>query len=183
MNEEAWRILEEAVAALRRNADDAAWGHFYRLVAPLIRGQLFLLGVQHPDRADDHLQDVLFRFLRYSPWRHDWRGLPPAPVVIGYLREIARNVCFDKRSRIPPRDTSKAQDDLSPLDTLPGGATTADIETAFGRWWQQLSNDERVLLNLLMEGHALSEIADLLGISYSAAGLRVHRLKAKLRTL
>jgi DNA-directed RNA polymerase specialized sigma24 family protein len=46
---------------------------------------------------------------------------------------------------------------------------------------QDLSEEDRELLGQVVVGRTLTEIADSAGISYSAAAVRVHRLKDKLR--
>ena len=40
---------------------------------------------------------------------------------------------------------------------------------------------ERILISLLRKGYTLSEVAARLGVSYENAGVRVHRLRLKLR--
>jgi DNA-directed RNA polymerase specialized sigma24 family protein len=51
------------------------------------------------------------------------------------------------------------------------------------RLGESLHDDERRLLALLIEGHSLKDIASTLALSYSTAGVRVHRLRAKIAKL
>jgi DNA-directed RNA polymerase specialized sigma24 family protein len=46
---------------------------------------------------------------------------------------------------------------------------------------RDLTEEEQKLLGQLIQGLSLSEIADKLGISYTSAGVRLHRLRKKLR--
>jgi len=46
-----------------------------------------------------------------------------------------------------------------------------------------LTEDENRLLDLLLDGFTTEEIAQRLGISYDSSGVRLHRLRGKIRKL
>ena len=47
----------------------------------------------------------------------------------------------------------------------------------------KLDNNDQALVKLLLDGYTLREIAQQLEIDYSTAGVRVHRLRERLRNL
>jgi DNA-directed RNA polymerase specialized sigma24 family protein len=48
---------------------------------------------------------------------------------------------------------------------------------------ETLDESDRVLLRMMIAGHTLPEIAEMFAISYSAAGVRVHRIRNKIKEL
>jgi RNA polymerase sigma factor (sigma-70 family) len=104
----------------------------------------------------------------------------------GYLVAMLRNAEAD---RLDPSHRSVALERLEPY--LPADVPFIDPSTR-GRALQQaltqLSQKERALLGASYDEHherkrSVREIADTLGISYSAAAVRLHRLRKHLRKL
>lgn len=170
--------LQPVLDALRGAPEDPeAWVAFYRVVSPRIRSHLCLLGERNPQAIEDLAQDTLFRFLKYCPWKHDWRTLPDAPKVSTYLREVVRSTFFDRHLRLVA-ERSVTQGGMD-LDTL-SAAGMADLEDVLDRFVKLLAPEEAMLLKLVIDGFPLTDIALVLQISYPAAGTRVHRLRKKL---
>jgi len=67
----------------------------------------------------------------------------------------------------PPGRREDSSDAQLLLDQLRGG----------------LSSDEAKLLKMLLLGYTIDEIAGRYGLKYSAAGVRIHRLREKLYSL
>lgn len=136
-----------------------------------------MLGERNPQAIEDLAQETLLRFLRYCPWKHDWRTLPDAPTVSKYLRNIVRSTFFDRHLKlVAERSVTQAGLDV---DTL-SAAGMADLEDVLNRFVELLEPEEQTLLKLLIDGFPLTDIALALQISYPAAGTRVHRLRKKL---
>jgi RNA polymerase sigma factor (sigma-70 family) len=174
--------FERALSLIREDPSSAeAWKHFYRVAAPLIKGQLFILGERHRERLDDLTHDVLLRFLQYGPWRNDWRTLPTAAAPVRqYLRKVTRSAFVNAQTRHAVRvERAKAAAEVDEnLDELEG--STTDLAITLHQLSESLSAGDRLLLQLVIDGRSLPDIADLLGLEYSAAGVRVHRLKSRL---
>lgn len=181
---DARAALERSLNRIRLAPKDAeAWSRFYRLIGPQIRGHLFVLGERNRAHIDELTHDVLLKFLRYSPWRRDWRHLPSAGALVGYIRKITYTTFVDSRGQEPlAADAVGGEQAVDVIGEI-AGPTQYDLEIAFRRWWVQLSHPERLLLKLLISDRSVADIADVLGIGYSAAGVRIHRLKQKLRNL
>jgi RNA polymerase sigma factor (sigma-70 family) len=89
----------------------------------------------------------------------------------------------------PPLDTNKAEGkyvtglDLTLCDFIPGGPTPDQYDNARKRLadsLEQLGPEERRLVDLLMQGLSLEEMASQLDISYANAAVRIHRLRGRI---
>ena len=169
--------MDVVLSALRVDPEDPrAWTRFYGLTAPRIRAQLYLLGERKGDRIEDVTQEVLVRFLRYNPWP-DWR-VPNARVLFAYLRTIVRSTLFDDLAKKRPELETESSGQTNPDAIAAPGLK--DLRDVLATLSEALTPEEQVLLALMVDGRKLNDIADILGIEYSAAGVRRHRLKRKL---
>jgi RNA polymerase sigma factor (sigma-70 family) len=57
------------------------------------------------------------------------------------------------------------------------------MRTVLSHVLEQLTSEERRIVDLLMAGLSVSQIAQELGTTYSAAGVRIHRLRQTLPKL
>jgi DNA-directed RNA polymerase specialized sigma24 family protein len=162
--------LVAALDAVRRDPrNDEAWQTIYSAYRRQVLGHLYLLGVHLAEDREDLASEVFFRFVSYSSWSRDWSTLPDAPVIAAYLRKITQNVAYDAAR-------SRARTDATPrLDTLL-------VEVDAHRGVEALTYDERQFLRRYIEcGYSLTSLAECLGMTYSAAGTRLHRIRKKIR--
>ena len=128
--------------------------------------------------AYDLLQDSLERYLRHD--RHDLDN-PEA-----YLRRIIRN-CFVDGLRNRGRHLQEPLEDgaTEPQDIGTHTLESMMIDTDQVEWvWGQLDPRDRELLYLwAAEGMTAREIAEELGAPRGTVLSRIHRLRARLRTL
>lgn len=174
--------LQEAIERIREDPrDQDAWASFYRSLRPRLAGVLYRTGVVNKEEIRELCQAVFARFFEYSPWRASWKELPDAHQLVAYLAVVARNLA---------RSVYKSAKQLTVGELDPSMVEArADVEEVviskdgFRRLYRALNNDEFDLLLLLAEGYRLPEIANLMEISYSNAGVKVHRLREKVREL
>ncbi|SRR6266550_939658 len=181
--------VADAIEAIRRDGtNESAWASFYLGLRPTVAYLLFVRGVRlglvlRRHEIEELCQDVFYRFLRYSPWRRDWQALPSAGVVGAYIAAVTRSVLVDHFSvhsaEVKSRYLAEAKIASDDAQAQAGEEVEAHAEVA--ELLKGLKVEERRLLQGLIDGHALAEVAQNLGISYSAAGVRLHRLKRKLR--
>lgn len=172
--------LETALAALRRDADDpSAWAALYRCLARLSRAYLYRLAERRADVREEITQDALVRFVSYSPWRKDWTQLPSAGQVVRYLQEALRSALHARWKKEGAEAAVLGSQATMDPDRI-GKDDVEDDERLLRRISRDLTQDELELLALKQEGQSLSQIADTLGINYTAAGGRIHRLKKKI---
>jgi RNA polymerase sigma factor (sigma-70 family) len=169
--------LTDIVHKLRSSPDDqAAWTEFFRKLYPRVFFMLFRLTRGNRAVAEELAQDAFARFVRY-----DCLGkVESEESAAAFLRMTARNAYFSHLRQNPAmtsldgleeRDEPHGDDDSSRL------ARGIDFDRAFER----LGAEDRRLLTWSFEGYSLAEIAERLGTSYSAAALRVHRLRRRLQ--
>ena len=186
------------VAGIHRG-DEIALREFFLLYAPLLRDQARRMSIDPVDQDEivtTLLNDVALHLMeRQIMPRHLTRYLVAA------LRNRARNRYRDTRRRIAAREKAYTQAGMigemvvaechseygvrisdSP-DRDFDLSTRASIRRLAEAAARELTRDEMVMM-ICIERHApLREIADQLGITYGAARVRLHRLRARFRKL
>lgn len=127
---------------------------------------------------DDVAQDVLVRL--YASSAHErWKA---SGSVDRYLFVMVRNRILDelRRARIW---SGRSADEVDMLDpTLVNPELSLDQQIAIDEALDGLSPDEYALIRLrFWEDKSVQEIADQLGLTYSAASVRLFRLLRKVR--
>ncbi|MCI0561273.1 MAG: sigma-70 family RNA polymerase sigma factor [Nitrososphaera sp.] len=163
------------MARLRSNArDQRAWGEFYRKLRPPVYYTAYKLSGGNVAIAEDITQDTFLRFLDYGALSR----IPDEAHATAYLRQTARRLLCDRRygREITTSNPEEALEHES-----------YDDEDRYHLLWDleqlspELTEADRQLLAWLIEEWTIEEIAAALKISYSAAGVRLHRLKRRLR--
>ncbi len=172
--------LAEALAVLAvSRGDEAAWERLYRLSWPFVRAVVYrrLGGVE--GLAEDAAQEVFVRLLRSCPFE----DLQSPDAFRGYLWRVSDNVARTYRRRIASRPTVPLTDDAASqiYDASANLADEVQLGHLLNDVWSRLSDPERHVLRMLIEGQAIGEIAKKLGVSYGAAAIRIMRLRGKLR--
>lgn len=175
------RELEEILHRLAQaRADEAAWSALYDRMWPYIFGILFRGLGGKSQAAEDLSQEVFLRLVRYGRFER----LREAAEFRGYLRRIATNLAITHLKR----EVARQETDAESVQPTPAGvgesadpSRAAEVRDSLDQALHELSRGDRELVELLAEGLTLSEIAQRLGIRYEAAGVRVHRLRRRLR--
>lgn len=148
------------------------WPYVLAQVARELRGQRWL--------AEEAAQEVFLRLVRYCPF-DDLGGDPAA--FRAYLRTVCRNTARTCLRRIWNRPEIAlpvgGEELIESSEDLPGSEQEA--RDLFEKALEDLSPDDRTLIRMLIDGESLPEIAGRLGVSYSAAAVRVHRLRRRIR--
>jgi RNA polymerase sigma factor (sigma-70 family) len=158
-DEDAWRILFEQT---RATAVDAA--------KRVLRSQAEL--------AHDVAQEAFLRIFRYSKFE----DLPEVESFLRYLRAVCRNAARDALKDLAAG--SVAAEEVKLEEIRVSEETPEDLVLAqetLNEFMNQLDESDRQMLSLSMEGYDLGEIADRLALSYSNAGVRLHRSRERLR--
>lgn len=126
--------------------------------------------------ADDVAQDVVMRLYSAPALRR----LRASGSVDGYLFVMIRNRVFDeiRRNRVRWRESAEGEYAEDSGD----GDLSLDQRIALEEVLDELSPDEHTLIRLrFWEDRSIGDIAAELGLSYSAASVRIFRLLRKLR--
>lgn len=126
---------------------------------------------------EDLLQDV---------WLAIWKALPRFrgdSAAKTYVFRIAHNRSMTWLTR---RRTLEISDDIDRVsDGLPSPEKSAESRQDVDRLMaaiRQLPTGQRQALALVLEGLSHAEIAEILGLTPTAVGVRVHRARTQLRT-
>lgn len=174
--------LDTILARLARSREDQeAWTLLYDLMWPRVLAITFrvLRGVR--DRAEDASQEVFIRIFRYC----DFRKLRDPGDFQRYLHTVAQNVAKDYLREMRQAVLDIGQEGVS-LEGILHVATPEQVARArelVERLGDELAPEERTLAEFLAAGYTVSEIAHRLGLSYSNAGVRIHRLRQRVRNL
>jgi RNA polymerase sigma factor (sigma-70 family) len=162
--------------ALRRLTDDVqdqdAWAELYLSLRPYV----FSIAHRHLGSvaaAEDVTQDVFVRLATARPFGrlHDTGQLR------AYVAAMTRNIAISqfRSARRQPPDSHDLSEPTEAFE-MPSFDTLLALEELT----QALTPADRRLLELVLEGRRLPEMAEQLGISYSAAGVRLHRLRQRI---
>ena len=129
----------------------------------------------HPADREDLHQDIVLQL---------WRAYPAfkgASKVSTWIYRIALNTALMRM-----RKESKKEKNLSLNEEASGIQTEAVSDQEEKRHLlagaiEQLSEVEKAIMILYVEEHAYKEIAEIMGISESNVGIKLNRIKAKLK--
>jgi RNA polymerase sigma factor (sigma-70 family) len=175
--------LGECLDRLRSDKEDAqAWRALYDLLYPRVMAINYRRLGGRKDPAEDATQEVMFRLVKYT----DFSQLRTPEQFLGYVSAVCESVCADSlrellRKVVPLEEglTERLEEQLTPANPEQL-ALSADL---WRRLETQLQPEEFRLLQLMTEGYKDNEIAERMGWSYSQTGVRVFRLRAKVRIL
>ncbi len=157
----------------QRPADGRRWTAWYKLVYPKLYYVAFRFAKGDSEAARDLTQETFARFLSYRALER----VTSDRHALSFLITTCRNLAIDRGQRA----TELSIEELGPLESL--AAADAPIEPAldFGRILATLEPQDRELMQMARDGLTVSEIASKLGVTYTAAGVRLHRIRKRLR--
>jgi RNA polymerase sigma factor (sigma-70 family) len=153
---DAWRTLSDQT---RATAIDAA--------KRVLRGQA--------EHADDVVQEAFLRIFQYCKFA----DLTNIDAFLRYLKAVCRNAALDMLKAVGQSAERNKLADSPVLEETPEDIVIA--QETLNDFMNQLAVSDREMLSLSMDGYDLAEIADRLGLSYTNAAVRLHRLRERLR--
>lgn len=128
-----------------------------------------------PDSAADLQQEILLQL-----WRA-WPGFAGRSSAATWLYRVALNTAISQLRRRPPATVDDHPDEQPSQE--PGPQAVNEQQQAFEALAQALkafNEVDRALMLLYLEQYSYQEIADVLGLSTNAVGVKVNRLKKRL---
>jgi RNA polymerase sigma factor (sigma-70 family) len=186
--------LRAAIGELRKaRSSEGAWGAIYRALAPMAKGIAFRMLRGDRDAAQDVVHDAFIALYRAA----DFDRLTSSEDLTNYFAAMVRNKALDVLRAATSRRTVQISPGTEPVadeelltegfdtraDNSPSSEQLTGVGQALAEAVKGLSKPDRVLLALLMQGYSSSEVATRLGLTYSAAGVRIHRLRDRLGEL
>jgi RNA polymerase sigma factor (sigma-70 family) len=178
---------QETRQALRALAvdsqNDDAWRCLINVAFPiaLATANRILRGAL--DLAKDSTWEAFARIARYGDFQ--LLALMEPAAFLRYLKQITRRTSYDLLRSLARR-SSEMQFGLTLCEEgIRSNVPTPEQSLAANELHTEILNaldpDERRLLNLVIEGFTLDEIAERMEITYEAAGVRKHRIRQKIR--
>jgi RNA polymerase sigma factor (sigma-70 family) len=158
--------------------DEEAWNAIYRRLWPFV----FSITIRLLDAsaAEDAAQDAFMRTAERFPFNQALNE----KVFVVYIATVARRVAIDTvRKRLRSREVSldEAAEAYEPISA----DAQAELDTTV-RWLmgQLTASDMELTQKLLTHGpNSIATIAKELDVPYGTAGVRLHRLRGRLRRL
>jgi len=158
--------------------DERLWTDLYERLYPLVYILTFRLSDGDGDLAEEVTQDAFVRFIRSG----GISKVASVDAATDYIRAIVRNLMrnrFRQRMQHPTVSTEEIKErelELAFERSIRKTLADSDLLVIAG-----LLEADRDLLRRVMEGRSISEVAEQMGLSYSAAAVRIHRLRKHLR--
>jgi RNA polymerase sigma factor (sigma-70 family) len=151
--------------------NERLWTEWYKLVYPKLYYAAFRLTNGNVVVAQDLSQESLARFLEYRAIER----VTDDRHAVSFLIKTCRNLAIDRSARA--REVSLQE--LGEMDAVetPDLQPKMDLE----RMLQTLEPQEREVMQWALEGVSLSEMARRTGSTYTAVGVRLHRIRQALR--
>ena len=125
--------------------------------------------------ADDLLQEILLQI---------WRGLDgfqERSSIDTWCYRIALNTAISCL-RTEGKRRNKLAAEAADIDQLPGPVDGHDAVELLHRFLQTLSEVDRALVLMYLDGLSGCEMAEIIGINEGAVRVRIHRIKTRLST-
>ena len=97
-----------------------------------------------------------------------------------YIRRAIVNRYIDTLRKLWREDPLEAESD--PVETAGPAESVAAVQL-YEALFESLSQEDQLILAMLIAGESLTDIAEVAGLRYSAAGVRVHRIRNKIKEL
>lgn len=167
-------MSKDLIEGIREHpADQHRWAEWYKAVYPRLYYVAFRLTNGNTDAARDLVQETFTRFLGYRAIER----VSSDQHALSFLIRTCRNLAFDRSARVRQLPEGSPEE----LESIPGAEQPIEPALDFERILQTLGPQDRQLMQWAREGMSVSEIATRLGVTYSAAGVRLHRLRKRLR--
>jgi len=160
--------------------DEQAWTKLYRALWPFVVAVIYRYLRGSKENTEDAAQEVFLRMARANAFGR----IDNADALRLYLWKISVNVARTFRARdrarqhieSPSDDLTEEASDLVLRDDEPDLIAADLLRSVF----RDLDPQDRKLLQWMLEGRKVREIAETEGITYSNAGVRIYRLRQKI---
>lgn len=164
--------MSDFTQALREDVqNEQLWLSWYRAIYPRLYFHVMRKTNGNGSLTEELIQGALERFVRYDSIS---KVLSDDHSLV-YLRKTAFRLLADHLANSAP----EVRVDVDRVVDVSRGEYDDDIQDLRTK----LNEDEQALLNWLIEGRTVKEIAQRLDLRYSAASSRIHRLRTTLRAL
>lgn len=170
--------LRELLARLQEDPkNEDLWKALYVQIKRFVYAVAYRVLNGNDELAKDATQMVFLRLFEYC----EFTEFSEPEEFLAYVATVSRHAALDLIKRERKYVTGL---DVTLCDFLPGTPTPKQHESAKNQLHdllESLDSEDAALVEMLIEGCTLDEVAERLGISYAAGAVRIHRLREKLR--
>jgi RNA polymerase sigma factor (sigma-70 family) len=130
-------------------------------------------------RAEELVQEIFLAVWQALPSFRGEANIRSFIARIAHNRAISHVAREVRAPRAIPLDEAMASSAPTPEDAAAASNARAKLEAAV----QRLPLNQKMVVTLALEGFSPEEVADVLGITASAASVRLHRAKAALEQM
>lgn len=123
--------------------------------------------------ADDLLQEILLQIWRALP------GFQHRSNIDTWCYRIALNTAISWRRSANSKKCARIAE-TADMNQLPGAVDGHDPVEMLQRFLQTLSDADRAVVLMYLDGLSGSEMAEVLGLSEAAVRVRIHRIKCRI---
>lgn len=149
------------------------WEAWYASAYPKLYFVAFRLARGSSDIARDLTQGTFTRFLEYRAIER----VASEQHALAYLIKTCRNLAIDRNAQA----RNIPLESLAEVEWMPAPEHPEESIIDLQRAVDELDDEDQNLVQWMQDGLRVSEIAKRLNVSYTAAGVRVHRLRKRLR--
>jgi RNA polymerase sigma factor (sigma-70 family) len=162
-------------------SDEEAWKGLSSYLWPVLLATSYRILRGNLALSEDASQEALLRLFRLAPFEQ-FADNPAA--FRSYALAVGRNTALRYLSRILGEQKFSENAEAGEKATLDENPELLVIRSnLLAQCIVNLEVGERNMLELLLEGYNISEIASRLGLKYSATAVRIYRLRNKLAKL
>jgi RNA polymerase sigma-70 factor (ECF subfamily) len=175
-------ILAGLESAEGRDLEDL-WRRLYKVLWPWVLSHCWRVLWPDRERARDAAQEVFRRIFQYYTNRQKRLD---APAFRAYVATICRNCALDQRrqANIGLEVSVESIPEVA-LGTVKSEDDFQDIERKeeLSKLYAALSKEEVRLIELMLAGNTVSEVASILGVTRGALAVRLFRLRRRAANL
>lgn len=131
-------------------------------------------------RDTSHDQEDLFQEITYQLWR-SWPAFRGESKLSTWIYRIALNTSLTTYRRKKPE--LHYYEELGEKMHPPADEETSENKERLFHALRTLNDSEKAVISLFLEDYSYEEIAHITGITLSNVGVKLNRIKAKLKTL
>jgi RNA polymerase sigma factor (sigma-70 family) len=167
--------MSELIQAIQQNpADQVAWQRWFEACYSRLYYVHYWKAGGNAQRAQDAAQGAMLRFVRYRGYEKTSTDRD----ALAYLIRTGVNLLIDEHaSAAAAEPLPEAIEDTG--QAIENAEEASDLE----RILAELPADDGLVLRLAITGNTMAEIAQALGITYTAAASRLHRAKNRAKEI
>ncbi len=169
-------MSEDLIERIRKApGDERRWAAWYKATYPRLSYFAFRLMSGDAEAARDLVQEAFTRFVAYRAIER----VSNDNHALAFLLTTCRNLAADAGAKVQ----HVPEQALEGLELMAAADQKSEPALDLDRLQAALEPESRQLIQWAREGLTVAEIAKRLGITYTAAGVRLHRIRKRLQEL